>query len=714
MTYAREEIRKGVFVTAEEGRDYRRPAKAVTFAFDTETQVYFDGRILTPKALFKKIKGMKQDEIRKRVSSVTWAYQAYDEINGFFMTNDFEEFITYCCRAGYKFGWVYNATFDFSQIDFQILAEGRGKWKPHEKRTGGAYDKGQAYTYESLHSDMGARYAYKLWFPYRNRDGHDYVHAVEFRDFMKFCVGGLASVLENLDVRDNEGNPCRKLTMDYQAVRVDELTDDEIAYCAMDVKGLYFAVKKFNSVVELLSAGECSIFGKGTNLMTAGGFAKRMLLKSLYPNKTTNAYRVQAFQKQHPITPRQDEFLRANHLYRGGITFVNPAYKGKLLTERLYRYDVNSEYPFIMSQIWDLIGKPIRKTYEEWEAMTDEEKDNYECIYALTSVSGHVKKDYLGVWYDPFRRSFVDFINEEGTHLIFEREFVELSRWYDDMEFSIDYVLLCRRGGRVYAPFIEGLYEMKADAKKAGNVTLLQAVKLLLNSSYGKLAERLTRVIGNYELNEETGAIHFVRAGEETDASKSLSVLIGALVTASARVFILSKIREICAPHKGGIRRNFVYIDTDSVHSLVPYDKADAYALGGLKLEAVCDACKYVLPKTYIDVERVNPDGTIDLPDKKGKGGGFEVHCKGINTASFVTELRKKQKGKRKGKATLPLIDRKMNYGEKYIVLVAMNVRGGKALLPTEKFLARFEQAPKGDGETYYTNYNGQGYLTEI
>ena len=29
---------------------------------------------------------------------------------------------------------------------------------------------------------MGARYAYKLWVPYKHYDRHEYVHAVEYRD----------------------------------------------------------------------------------------------------------------------------------------------------------------------------------------------------------------------------------------------------------------------------------------------------------------------------------------------------------------------------------------------------------------------------------------------------------------------------------------------------------------------------------------------------
>ena len=705
MKYTKVNVDNNIWVITEKGHDYTKPNKAVTFAFDTETQVYFDGKILDAKSLFKKVKALNNEEKRKRLHNVTWSWQVYDEINGFFMTNDFITFLQYQCRAGLKFGWCYNSTFDFAQIDYEILAKGKDIWKPHqhEKRgSGKGYNKGQAFTYESIHNDMGARYAYKLWVEYKHNDRHKYVHAIEYRDFMKLITGGLDSLLNDLDVRDNDGNPIRKLTMDYQNVNTNDLTEDDIDYCANDVKGLYFAIKKFNATIEEQSNNELHIFGKETNVMTAGGFAKHELLRSLYPNLKNKRARIKAYQKEHPLTQAQDEYARANYLYRGGISYVNPLYKGKMLTKQLMgetmkRYDVNSEYPYAMAEINDLIGKPITKTFDEYLKMKKEDKEKYEAVYVLNRVYGDVKEGYLGLWYDPFRKDFVEHIDEEGTHLIFERELDEMYNWYDDLQISCDVVILWKKGKKAYAPFVNENYTLKAHAKRVENVTLEKVTKLKLNSSYGKLAERLERVKGHYELNEETGAIHFVRDETETEASSSMNVIIGALVTCVARCYILRKIREVCTPN---IKEKFVYIDTDSIHAFASYDKADAFALGGLKLEAECDAVKYILPKTYIDVERVNKDGTIDY-------NAFEVHSKGVNLSAIINDLKKKQKGKKKGKPTLSLFDAKIAYGQKYICLVAMNVRGGKVLIPTEKYLARIELAPNNDDKIVYSNYEG-------
>lgn len=696
MPYQKEVFGK-TWVITEQGHNWRRPQKAVTFAFDTETLVYVNGKIIDQKKIYDRIKNKKTDQVRQMVKNEVWAWQCYDEFNGFFMTNDFNTFLQYQCFAQMKFGWCYNATFDFAQIDYQILGLGKDKWKPHIHDS---TTKGQAWTYESLHSDTGSRYAYKLWIEYKHPSRHIRTHSVDYRDFMKLCVGGLKRVLEDLDIEDNEGNKVRKLEMDYQAVDPNNLTEAEIDYCCNDVKGLYFAVKKFNQVIENESGGELHIFGRYTNVMTAGGYAKALMLKSLYP-KVKRKFRLERYQKQHPLTAKEDRYFRDYKLYRGGISYVNPKYQCVMLTRPMYRYDVNSEYPYCMSLIDDLVGRPFIMPYNEWVGMSAEDKAKFECILVLNSLTMETKEGMLGIWYDPFKKKYCEFVDEYEKHLVFEEEMAEMENWYDNITYDIDEVILIRKGQKVYKDFVERNYKLKAQAKREGNKSLQQATKLTLNSSYGKLAERTERIKGHFEESKETGAIHFVYDGIEESIRSMMSVIVGAKITSTARVYILSKIREICGPH---VEDNFLYIDTDSIHCFCPYDKADAYALGGLKLEAICQACKYVLPKTYVDITKINKDGTIEYKD-------IELHTKGVNLSAVYSELFKKQKGKKKGKPTLDLIDRKIEYGVAYKVLVAMNVIGGKVLLPQLKYLARIEQ--KND-RIYWTNATGLGFLQEL
>lgn len=702
--YVQESVKDG-WILYEHGHNPRKPEKACTFAFDTETFTYIDGVKVNSAELVARCLEMGTEEKRQRITISVWCWQCYDEVNGFFMTSSFDIWLQYQALCGYKYGWCYNAKFDFSQIDYQILTT--PKWKPHIKKTGTYYDKGQAWAYESIHNDMGARYAYKLWIEYRHVNRHKHVHPVEYRDFMNIFAGGLASMLESLKVTDNDGNPIRKLEMNYQDVDPANLKPEQIEYCAVDVKGLYFGIKQYNQTIEEQSNGERHIFGDNTNVMTAGGFAKAELLRSLYPVLKPSK-RLKQYQTEHPLTAKQDKWLRRHHLYRGGISVVNPRFQGKLLTadqfgQPMRRYDVNSEYPFAMDEIQDLVGKPFVKSYAEWLKMPQNERKQYECILMLTSVSGSLRKGYVPVWYDPFMRDYVKHVNETGLHLMFEREFDELSQWYD-LDYACENVLLYKRGERVYSPFVQENYALKAKAKKEGNKALSCVVKLKLNSAYGKLAERVDRIIGSYQINPETGAVHFVQTGKECDESGIMNVAVGSLVTAVARVWILSHIREICG--EDNIINYFVYIDTDSIHAFALYDKADPYKLGGFKLEAECPAVKYLAPKTYFDIEGLK-DGYITL-DKNGKPE-IEIHSKGINITAVKNafKLATSEKG-----LSLDYVNNRFHYGQQFPVLCAMNVKGGKALLPTLKNLARDEQDPQHI-LTINTGYSGQ-YLSEI
>lgn len=680
MVFNKTIIKDNIWVITETNKDYLHPQRCVTGTFDTETFVYFDNKIISQEEIFERTRGLSLDEKRQRITSKVWCWQFYDEKNGFFMTNDFYNWLYYLCLTGVKYVWCYNAKFDFSQIDYELLANRSELWKQHTDDDG----KGQGWRYSSLHNDMGARYSYKLWLPYKRKgrdvNRHTRVHAVDLRDFMAIMPGGLKRCLQSLEVTDNNGNKIRKLEMDYQNVDINNLQQHEIDYCCNDVKGLYFAIKKYNTILEEQSNGEDSIFGANTNILTAGGIAKKALLRELYPNIAQNK-RLKQFQKQHPITIEQDNYFRKNGLYRGGICLVNSKYQGRMLDKPMYRYDVNSEYPFAMSEIFDLKGKAIIKSFSEWIKMKD--KANYECIYMLDFVCGELKPGMVATWYDPFHKTYVTKVDEHQLHLIFEQELNEMMNWYD-LDYGCEKVILFKRGEKIYKPFVEKYYKLKAQAKRENNPGLTLDAKLKLNSSYGKLSERLVRQNGFYAQNPETGAIHFVRTEEEIDESSRMSVVVGSLITSIARIWILKHIRKICK----NVAEDFVYIDTDSIHCFCNYAEADPYRLGALKLEAVCCNAKYLAPKTYIDIEK-NENGVVTE---------FECHTKGLN----VNVLKKILKNK-----TIEEVDQIFNYGQSFKSLQAINVIGGKALILCKKYLAIPELAPTEFTTFFYnSNYN--------
>lgn len=676
------EYRQGIY-TLRERTEY---IPVATAAIDTETHIYFDGRRVSTSDLDRLCEKLELSVIRERVTTKVWCWQCYDEYNGFFATSDFIAFCEYLAKIQLLYGWVYNAKFDFSQIDYQILTDNR--WKQHIKKKGKAYNRGQAWTYESTHNDMGARYAYKLWIPYRSiKNRHKHVHPVELRDMMNIFGGGLASMLESLKVTDNEGNAIRKGQMDYQGAGFEELTENDIEYIVNDVKGLYFAIKQYDEEIRKQSCGECCIFGKGTNIMTAGGFAKRELLRSLYPELTPSKRKKQ-FQREHPMTATQDKYYRDNFLYRGGICVVNPRYQGLLLTcenigSLMRRYDVNSEYPYAMEQIRDLINEPIQMSYKKWLELLPEVREEFECILIIESAHGFLRDGFIPVWYDPKRRNYVKIVDEDFTHLMFERELEELEKWYD-IETIIENVILYERGERVYSPFVQENYPLKAELKKQGNKAGANVVKLKLNSSYGKISERCERKRGSYKLNE-TGVVRYVDEGIEVDENSLLSIVVGSLITAFARIWLLSHIREICKGDQ--MTFTFVYCDTDSIHTFEEYPKADKYSLGGFKLEAECIAVKYLAPKAYIDITAEE----------------YETHSKGVNVRVINETIEAN-----KGDDIISYIDHNFNYETQYKCLQAINVKGGKALVTVRKYLATPETDPHNipinEGTGFYFN----------
>ena len=195
-------------------------------------------------------------------------------------------------------------------------------------------------------------------------------------------------------------------------------------------------------------------------------------------------------------------------------------------------------------------------------------------------------------------------------------------------------------------------------------------------------------------MNPDTGCVRYEVTGTSEEERSRMSVLDGALVTAFARCYILSKIREIC-PNPS---KDFVYIDTDSIHCFKKYKEADDKALGALKCEMITARCKYLLPKTYVDIEEIGEDGKIPLE-------ALEIHSKGINVRAIYDDLVTP--------CANPYIEferlnKRFSFGQKFTCLQAMNVKGGKALVPVEKYLARPELAPKGFDDIYSDSMEGK------
>lgn len=648
--------------------DFAPFSKEVWGASDTETFTYVDGVKVSNDELLKLGKTKNQAFFRQHASVRVWAWQ-FSNGRNFFVTNNFDEYIDFLCEHKVKAVWFYNAKFDFAQIDYQLLTH-----EPQYRLSTEADGKQDGWRYESLHNDKGGRYSLKIWTPYkahgkgsRGRDRHEHVHSTAFYDFCNIFGGGLATLLKEFDVKDFDGNAIRKSVIDYQGVDEFHLSESDLNYLKNDSHGLYHLIRIANETLKELT--NYDICKAKPDVMTAGGLAKKMLLRFLYPN-TQEKYRKEKFQNEHPLTLKQDKYLREHRLYNGGLCILNDFFAGKLITDKMNRYDVNSEYPFIMSNMYDLYGEGEKMSVSKWEKLKN--KDNYERIFVINEMHGTLLKNKIPCFRNGYTGKFDKNISVEQIYLIFEEEFNELLKWYE-IDYDLQYyIVFKKRELKGYNDFVETFYTLKNESKKRGEKSKTKFAKLLLNSSYGKLAERVARRVTWREINAETGSVHLVSNNEEEIDEKSmLSVVQGAYVTALARVWILSHIREICDED---VLHKLIYCDTDSVHVLAEYDKSDPYNLGGFKNEGTFNCCKYIAPKCYFD-------GKID---DNGAFSELEIHSKGLSIKLIETEFKTAS-----GWKSVEEVNKRFSYGEKFQPLSGMNIRGGKALIPIEKYLAK-------------------------
>lgn len=631
-------------------------------AADTETHIYIDGDLITTDDLLELGKTLPVSFFREHAVVKTYAWLISDG-ERFAWLETFEEFCTFCAQHRINAVWWYNAKFDFSAIDYELLTtgwnikEGPAKFKHKE--------------YKSLHGAQGQRYQLKIAYSYRTKDRHTSTHTTTHYDFCNLFGGGLARILESFKVTDHHGHPIRKLEMDYQS---DEITDERIAYMMNDVHGLYHAVRIAD---EFLSKNfSRHIAGRRPDVITAGGLAKKTLLETMYKtgDDKRNKHR---FQSVHvSCFYNVDRFFRRHGLYRGGMTILNRRYAGKTHTEPLYKYDVNSMYPAMIAKMPDLQRTPFRMTYDEYLKYKG---DDLLFIVELSEISGRLKPGKIPVFFHPIYRDYVgafEWSASEGdgtTLFMFADEWNELQNWYT-FEVTIPSVI-CYHAVKIpeYAEFVHNTYTMKTDGKREKNSVKEAFAKLILNSSYGKLAENPLKDVTHRVLDDESGAVRLQNDGDIIDETCIMSVVQGALVTSMGRVTLMRFMRAIC---REDVEKNLVYTDTDSVHSLTSFNGCDPYTLGEMKDETDGEPFNfwcYLAPKTYFDAR--TEDGHVT---------DMELHSKGIPTKVVRAELRRGDDWK-----TPAEIAERFAPGQKFQSLAGLNIRGGKALVPVMKELCR-------------------------
>ena len=608
-------------------------------AADTETKLYYNNEVIDEDTAYNLYKNNDNMWFKLNVEVRAYAFILSDGTDTVIFQN-ITDFMRACGMFHVKRVFWYNAKFDFAIFDYHFLTN---EWldATTEIEKNNRYHKFPHKTFINLAGDFGQRYELRIWHEYINNKCERKVANWKMIDVCNISAGGLARNLIDWDIHDYNDNPVRKLTMDY----ANDTIESAFEYMEIDAKGLYLLAEKIDRTFYEIT--KLSLF-RG-DYLTAGGLAKKVMLKMTF-KRIDYKECIQAFKLCFPMTKETDEFMRDNCLYKGGKCLINPRYVNKPL-KNVYKYDINSMYPFqLRSMLYPIgSGRKITKNITI--------KDNHLYVFAISNIHGVLRSNAVPVWQDRLSDEYVDVIDEPNMRLIWYEELVELEKWYE-LEYNVDYVFEYEaRHLPGMIQFIDKFYDIKRTTKGAKR----SCAKIILNSSYGKLAQRIERLICTYELNEH-GIVHLVSRGTEYDENSMMSVLVGSRVTALARVQLMQYINRIC---KGNARDNFIYCDTDSVIAFTPFDDCDDSEIGKMKFEGNFDNALFLAPKSY-------------LLEKECE---YEVHCKGVNVNVVKSEISNVNTFNEACKVFAP--DRVFKS------LSGINVRGGKALVYIDKVIVR-------------------------
>lgn len=226
------------------------------------------------------------------------------------------------------------------------------------------------------------------------------------------------------------------------------------------------------------------------------------------------------------------DYLDMHLSYFGGFSGVNKWLPVVECEEaKIKSYDVNSEYPWVM---WE--GVPYGDI--EWE-IPDEPYCTWYEIYFEKQVAPGVlykyKKEYDFFNNDFFGKKFfaskVPTWTNRKCYVL--KEVVELFERVCDSHLVIDRVKYQRLSTHI-RPFIETLYEIKSN--KNNSKSLRTAIKLVLNSFYGKLGERFHEHY--YELED------WEMVRKDNKEEDRWSILPGLYITSMSRVKLLTAVYD--------------------------------------------------------------------------------------------------------------------------------------------------------------------------
>lgn len=311
------------------------------------------------------------------------------------------------------------------------------------------------------------------------------------------------------------------------------------------------------------------------------------------------------FDELFPLLDKEtDKELRRS--YKGGWCYVDKQYKANTIKGKYYVYDVNSLFPYVMSdeKFEYPVGKPIGIYDNE-----DDFDDHYDEVFIIKFKCEFELRDnklpFIQIKNSVYANNeHLERSEYQETLTLTKPDFELFFKNYrvHNFEFIKSWHFKSINGKTLFNKYIAKWNKLK---ETAGNNKVQRLVaKLFNNSFYGKFGTNPYGSIKIPYLNEETGKMEFIVLEDE---KKSLYIPIASFVTSYARQV------TITAAAKAKEFGKFYYSDTDSIHvgmDMSEYIPIDDVKLGHWKLENTGNMCKFVRQKTYIELHE---DGKLDI-----------------------------------------------------------------------------------------------------
>lgn len=373
-----------------------------------------------------------------------------------------------------------------------------------------------------------------------------------------------------------------------------DLRKESMKYCNQDVISLYEIIESFQKKIYSL-------------------FRMDILKHPTLSSVAFAIYRSNFLKKEFKIPLiKGDLFYNLKKGYTGGSVDVYKPFSEK--GEKIYRYDVNSLYPFVMKNYYMPVGEPI---YFEGDITLISRGSGYELINnpfgffevevtaptnmkipllqtRFYSTKGIRTVAPLGKWTGTYFSEEINNARNQGY------KFKILKGYLFDKQ-------------NIFREYVDFLYELKVNSISGTPNYIIS--KLLLNTLYGRFGmnpEIENHVIANekdslfiqknkivtnvIDLNNGKELISFFDSHnwdqERDKKSLNISVPVAAAVTASARIHMsqFKTMKDII----------LYYTDTDSIDINKPLpSKYIGKELGKMKLEHIFNEAIFLAPKVY-------------------------------------------------------------------------------------------------------------------